>query len=184
MLDTARESADWAYGEGDEYSSEPILRPITHMKANLLKASLGWLFSSIPRTLIVTASAGVAIACLFLRGPDENLLNPEGPASALANLDPPGNDEPRISRFRLTTSESSEDGADSRLAYWLGARDYTDNQLQKLAENIIEHRRERDPFLSMAEYVNRRLESGEIAQRGALQQAIDDSGLSRAHPAY
>jgi hypothetical protein len=33
----------------------------------------------------------------------------------------------------------------------------------------------------MAEFVNRRLGSGDMAQRGALQQAIDDSNLNKGH---
>jgi len=64
--------------------------------------------------------------------------------------------------------------------YWLGPREYSDAQLQNLAENIVNQVRLRGPFLSMAELVNRRLGTGETAQRGALQQAIDDSNLNSA----
>ena len=84
----------------------------------------------------------------------------------------------RISRFRLPVSRSAADGADPKDGYWLGPREYTDAELQTLAENIVRQVRQRGPFLSLAEFVNRRLGTDEKAQRGALQQAIDDSNLN------
>ncbi|MDP3851133.1 MAG: hypothetical protein Q8Q59_11560 [Luteolibacter sp.] len=90
------------------------------------------------------------------------------------------NHEARISRFRLPVSESAADGGDPTEAYWLGAREYSEADLETLATNIVKQVRERGPFLSMSEFVNRRLgpNSEEKAQRGALQQAIDDSNLN------
>lgn len=103
-------------------------------------------------------------------------------SSKLANIDAPGADESRISRFRLPAALSSKKNPEEADGYWLGPREYSDAQLQTLAENIVKQVRLRGPFLSMAEFVNRRLgsESDEKAQRGALQQAIDDSNLNRA----
>jgi hypothetical protein len=111
-----------------------------------------------------------------------NELNLVGGTSSLRSL--PTTDtgkETRISRFRLPASKSADDGAPNlKNAYWLGPREYTDAQLQTLAENIVKQVRLRGPFLSMAEFVNRRLgpASDEMSQRGALQQAIDDSNLN------
>jgi hypothetical protein len=85
--------------------------------------------------------------------------------------------EARISRFRLPASHSAADGAVAKDAYWLGAREYSDAQLKTLAENIVAQIRLRGPFLSLAEFVNRRLGTDATAQRGVLQQAIDDSNL-------
>jgi hypothetical protein len=102
------------------------------------------------------------------------------PTSAFANLPTTNVDknEARISRFRLPASTSEADGADPKAGYWLGTREYSEDELQTLAENIVEQVRLRGPFLSMSEFVNRRLGSDEKAQCGALQQAIDESNLN------
>ncbi len=84
----------------------------------------------------------------------------------------------RISRYRLPAAETAASSADLKDSYWLGPRDYSDAELQTLAENIVNQVRLRGPFLSMADFVNRQLGSGDVAQRGALQQAIDDSNLN------
>ncbi len=112
-----------------------------------------------------------------------NQLNKANSTTALAALTAAAaGNESRISRFRLPASNSRADGGDSADAYWLGPRAYSDAELQNLAENIVKQVRLRGPFLSLAEFVNRRLgaESDDKAQRGALQQAIDDAGLNKA----
>jgi hypothetical protein len=101
------------------------------------------------------------------------------PTSKLTTLTAVGKQESRISRFRLPVSVSSADGGEIKDGYWLGPREYSTAQLQKLAENIVKQVRLRGPFLSMAEFVNRRLGSGDTAQRGALQQAIDEANVNR-----
>ena len=102
-------------------------------------------------------------------------------SSRLADLRATATAESRVSRFRLPAALSAKHNADVRDGYWLGPREYSDDELQSLAENIVKQVRLRGPFLSMAEFVNRRLgsENDETAQRGALQQAIDDSNLNR-----
>jgi hypothetical protein len=93
-----------------------------------------------------------------------------------------GSKKVRISRFRLPATETAEPvggGDEIEMNYWLGAREYDDKQLETLAENIVEQIRERGPFLSMADFVNRRLGTGDKAERGALQQAIDNSNLNQ-----
>ncbi len=111
-----------------------------------------------------------------------NKIDKTNKTSVFANLTPTDitKNDARISRFRLPASESEKNGGDSSDAYWLGAREYSDADLQLLAEKIVEQVRARGPFLSMSEFVNRRLgpASDEKAQRGALQQAIDNSNLN------
>lgn len=109
-----------------------------------------------------------------------NVVSKADKVSKITPLKPSQKNQARISRFRLPGSDTENNGADPRDAYWLGPREYTDSQLQILAENIVKQVRLRGPFLSMSEFVNRRLGSGETAQRGALQQAIDDSNINQA----
>jgi hypothetical protein len=109
-----------------------------------------------------------------------NQLNKENSSSSLTALTvPTAGKKSRISRFRLPASQSAADGGDSADAYWLGTREYSDAELETLASNIVKQVKARGPFLSMAEFVNRRLGSGATALRGALQQAIDDSNLNQ-----
>ncbi|NWK54544.1 hypothetical protein HW115_02905 [Verrucomicrobiaceae bacterium N1E253] len=63
-------------------------------------------------------------------------------------------------------------------SYWNGFRELDDDQLTKLAEHIVEEVRARGPFLSVGDFVNRRLDSRETGLSGALQAAIDKSGLN------
>lgn len=87
----------------------------------------------------------------------------------------------KISRFRLPASpmvSSASAGDEIKTFYWLGAREYSEKEIGTLAENIVKQIRERGPFLSMADFVNRPLGDDAKAQRGALQQAIDDSDIN------
>ena len=101
------------------------------------------------------------------------------PGSKLVTLGAEKKSEARISRFRLPASVSAAGGGDPRDGYWLGPREYTDHQLQALAESIVKQVRLRGPFLSMAEFVNRQLGTAQTAQCGAMQQAIDDTSLNQ-----
>ena len=102
------------------------------------------------------------------------------PTNKLSNLASIGTQEARISRVRLPVSTSAADGAVAKIGYWLGPREYSDTQLQNLATNIVKQVRRYGPFLSMAEFVNRRLGTDDKAQRGALQQAIDDADINKS----
>ena len=53
-----------------------------------------------------------------------------------------------------------------------------DAELQVLAEAIVEQVKLRGPFRSLAEFVNRRLEDSARGTSGALQSAIDKSGIN------
>lgn len=57
---------------------------------------------------------------------------------------------------------------------WRWFRSLKDADIQELAENIVEEVRLRGPFMSMADFVNRRLNSNkDYAYSGTLQAAID-----------
>ena len=105
-----------------------------------------------------------------------------GIATSLSGLKPTADGKVRISRMRMPASDSAADGGDPVAGFWLGPREYSDSELQTLAENIVKQVRLRGPFLSMAEFINRRLGAGTdgMSQQGALQQAIDDSNLNHS----
>lgn len=58
---------------------------------------------------------------------------------------------------------------------YTGFRNLTDNQIEDLAEKIVEQVRRRGPFLSLAEFVNRQLSTNDnLALAGAVQSAINN----------
>ncbi len=65
---------------------------------------------------------------------------------------------------------------------WNGFRALTDEQVEDLAENIVRETKRRGPYLSMADFVNRRLDDDRRntaqARVGALQAAIDNSAIN------
>ena len=65
-------------------------------------------------------------------------------------------------------------------AAWAGQRVFARAEIRKLAEQIVIEVKGRGPFLSLADFVNRRLSGDETSKKGALQAAIDGAGLNAA----
>ena len=63
---------------------------------------------------------------------------------------------------------------------WIGWRELNDTEIDELAEAIVRQVKLRGPFLSLSEFVNRRLDGSntELALKGALQAALDDPSVS------
>jgi type II secretory pathway pseudopilin PulG len=64
---------------------------------------------------------------------------------------------------------------------WDGYRELTNEEIQRLAEAIVEQVKLRGPFISLADFVNRRLAENETGRMGALQAAIEKAGLNAGH---
>jgi hypothetical protein len=80
-------------------------------------------------------------------------------------------------RVRRPAAASSTFGEKEKL--WNGYRSLTPDEIRKLAEEIVAEVRTRGPFLSMSEFVNRRLGSaGGLSNAGAIQAALDRSKVN------
>lgn len=63
-------------------------------------------------------------------------------------------------------------------AVWAGYRELDEVEVTRLATAIVAEVKKRGPFLSLADFVNRRLAEDETGRMGALQAAIEKAGLN------
>jgi hypothetical protein len=79
-----------------------------------------------------------------------------------------------------TLGYAANDATSGNQGDWTGLRDLSEDGIKALAKAIVTEVKERGPFLSMADFVNRRVDSDEPKQQalGALQAAINLSGLN------
>lgn len=89
-----------------------------------------------------------------------------------------------ISRFSVAgdveAKEAGSSGAFPEAAEFAGYRVFEEAMLDKLAERIVGQVRLRGPFLSLSEFINRQLSSGEPALAGAVQTALNEIAKSPA----
>ena len=81
---------------------------------------------------------------------------------------------------RPADAVETKDADLDRAGAWVGARKLSDNEIRILAENIVIEVQKRGPFVSLADFVNRRLTDtdDEISHMGTLDAAIKASGLN------
>lgn len=83
----------------------------------------------------------------------------------------PSSGKTAFPRFRMPVGTDSDN--------WLGFRALSDAEIENLAEKTVEQIKLRGPFLSLGEFVNRRVDaSNNMGIKGALQAAIDECGLN------
>lgn len=63
---------------------------------------------------------------------------------------------------------------------WAGYRELNEGEIRGLAGEIVKQVKKRGPFVSMADFVNRRLAADETGKMGALQAAIEAAGMNQA----
>jgi hypothetical protein len=63
---------------------------------------------------------------------------------------------------------------------WNSYRELTDAEIDDLADKVVKEVRDRGPFMSMADFINRRLLASDQGLKGALQAAIDASAINDA----
>ncbi|WOO40069.1 hypothetical protein [Rubellicoccus peritrichatus] len=87
-----------------------------------------------------------------------------------------------FSRARIPNGDSSDKWSgfnaltDAEIWDDQGTQDQSDDT--GLAVEIVRQVKARGPFLNMADFVNRRLRNDDLGLKGALQTAIDDSGIN------
>ena len=72
----------------------------------------------------------------------------------------------------------------SDASQWIGRRTLSDQEIDLLARAIVKEVRKRGPFLSLADFVNRRVGSdAELARAGVIQSALDspEAGINQAY---
>jgi hypothetical protein len=95
-----------------------------------------------------------------------------GTAFKVASGSGPSTSSTAFPRFHYPTGDEND--------HWNGFRTLTDAQVKTLAQNIVKEVQDRGPFLSLAEFVNRRVSSADSGLKGALQAAIDNGGVNTA----
>lgn len=84
---------------------------------------------------------------------------------------PPAASLTAFPRFRNPLGEPNDN--------WNGYRTLSDSQVRTLARDLVKEIRARGPFLSLAEFVNRRVDkNSELGKCGAIQAAIDAGKLN------
>jgi hypothetical protein len=63
---------------------------------------------------------------------------------------------------------------------WRGYRSLSSAEIKTLATEIVREVKTRGPFVSLSDFINRRLADDDTGKKGALQAAIDRSGINRA----
>jgi hypothetical protein len=88
-----------------------------------------------------------------------------------------GQEDHAFSRFAVAgdkeAKEQGSSGGFSASAEFAGYRKFDEQTLDLFAEEIVKQVRARGPFLSLAEFVNRQLSSGDLALAGTIQAALN-----------
>lgn len=97
--------------------------------------------------------------------------------ASLRGAHPASEDMTAQSRFRHIQTGEPVNMAENDP--WSGFRTLTDEEVETLATQLVEEIKKRGPFLSLGEFVNRRVNSDRsLGLSGALQSAIDNSDLN------
>lgn len=83
---------------------------------------------------------------------------------------------PRIVGEKQTPWQANQEV--SANSTWDGTRLLDDDEIDRLARAIVVEVHERGPFLSLSDFVNRRLANGPSGRKGTLESAIERAGLN------
>jgi hypothetical protein len=81
----------------------------------------------------------------------------------------------------VASGAAAPSGNPTEINQWCGFRELDDDQIEELAEQIVKEVKTRGPFLSLADFLNRRPgDSGDARLLGTVQAAIEAAGLNAA----
>lgn len=113
-----------------------------------------------------------------LRGKSITYLQPQRSVSGGINIEELTTSGVPVSSGSIANGESYTGSTTdpSEAEQWKAWRELTDEEINRLATAMVKQVKKRGPFLSLSEFVNRRLDStnAELSVKGALQAAIDD----------
>jgi hypothetical protein len=117
-----------------------------------------------------------------LKGKRVAFLNKDTALTAGLKLDEAAPDGTPVGMATLPNGEptqgSTADPSDAD--QWTHWRELSNDEIKQLATAMVKQVKLRGPFLSLSEFVNRRLDSGnpDLSGKGALQAALDDDAVS------
>lgn len=98
--------------------------------------------------------------------------------ASLRGIEPASGNKTAQSRFRHVITGAPVNMSENDP--WTGFRTLSDDDLTQLATNLVAEIKLRGPFLSLGEFVNRRITTDRsLGLAGAIQSAIDKSGLNQ-----
>jgi hypothetical protein len=163
----------------EKFFTDPVANPLRNSRMT------PWLAGSTPyeiKGILDTPARCMLIAgyLMFEGGFNINSTSEEAWAAVLASLrgvSPGSANRTAQSRFRHVLEDPPYSMNENDP--WSGFRSLTDTEIRGLAKNIVEEIKKRGPFLSVGEFVNRRIATGASGLSGAVQAAIDTTGLNR-----
>ena len=162
-----------------DFVEAPLEKPLGNSRMRLVKSGLS--DNDLVSELLDPAGCTRIAAHLTVDGAfNVNSTNIESWVAMLSGLRdekitvekgvPPASGVTPFPRFRHPSGVTDDN--------WNGFRTLNDGQVRTLAENLVNEIRARGPFLSLAEFVNRRVEESELGLKGAIQAAIDTGKLN------
>jgi hypothetical protein len=96
------------------------------------------------------------------------------------SVDTSGETDHPLNRFSIAgdveAGKPGSSGAFPGASEFTGYRVVDDTMIKELAERIVDQVRTRGPFLSLSEFINRQLSSGDLALAGTVQAALNEIG--------
>jgi len=164
----------------EQFFTDPVTNPLrnprmTPYRSGLTPARIKGILDTPARCVLIAGYLTVE------GGFNINSTSEEAWTAVLASLrgaKPASENRTAQSRFRHILTSSPYNMAENDP--WSGFRTLTDTEIRTLAKNLVAEIKLRGPFLSLGEFVNRRVTNDRtLSLVGALQAAIDKSELNK-----